>query len=79
MKYVLITPSREATILFFKGVDGHEEFQSVVNTEFLASAHIFKHTENEMQYILDRMPSLYQYSAVPIADVDIFKAKLAGK
>ena len=79
MKYVLITPSREADILFFKGVDGHEEFQSVVNTEYLAKAHVFEHTEEQMQYVLDRMPSLYNYSAVPMADVDIFKAKLAGK
>jgi len=78
MKYVLITPSREADILFFKGVDGHEEFQTVVNTEYLADAHVFEYAEEHMQYVLDRMPSLYRYSAVPIEDIDIFKAKLKG-
>ena len=80
MKYVLITPNEEADVLFFIGVSDHDAsgFQHAITTELLSDAHVFEYQEDTMQYILNKFPCLQRYTAIPVADVDIFKAKLAG-
>jgi len=82
MKYVLITPSRDNEakkngfdISFFKSI-GHNDAPE--GTYLLSEAHVFEHEPKVMQHVLDSMWQVSDYSAVPIADVDIFKAKLAG-
>jgi len=79
-KYVLIIPSSEADVLFFKGLSEPNQygFQQGITTALLSDAHIFEYDMETMQYMLDKAPALQKYSAVPIEGVDIFKAKLAG-
>ena len=90
MKYVLIRPDEKADVLFFRGIQDIDTFteltalpktvstQGTVTTEFLSKAHVFDYTEEQMQYVLDKVLCINNYSAVPIQDIDIFKAKLAG-
>lgn len=84
MKYVLITPNAKADVAFFKGVKDDNsmsvvaEAQRAITTDLLSNAHIFEYNEEQMQYILNKMPCLAAFSAVPIQDIDVFKAKLAG-
>ena len=80
-KWVLIKPDKDAGILFFKGVTGCDAqgLQYTTTTEYLSRAHVFEYTKEQMQYILDKKKFLLSlYAAVPIQDIDIFKAKLAG-
>lgn len=83
MKYVLITPSKDGNALkhgfditFFKDV-GYQD--APIGTYLLSEAHVFEYEPDVMQHALDSMHQLAEYSAIPIQDVDIFKAKLAGK
>lgn len=85
MTYVLIKPDQNADVVFFKGVEDDYSMsmmasspQRAVTTELLSDAHVFEYSENEMQYVLDKMACLAAFSAVPIAEIDMFKAKLAG-
>ena len=79
-KWVLITPDDNADILFFKGVSDHDAsgFQHAITTEYMAEAVVLEYTEEQMQFILDKMYAVARFTAVPVKDVDIFKAKLAG-
>jgi hypothetical protein len=74
MKYVLIKPGSDGEIRFFKRKASEYALET---TEFLSKAHVFEYNADVMQHILDRMYELSEYSAIPIDDIDIFKAKLA--
>lgn len=83
MKYVLITPSRDKEALkegfnisFFKSIGYNDAPEG---TYLLSEAHVFEYEPEVMQHVLDSMWQVVDYSAVPIQDIDIFKAKLAGK
>lgn len=77
MKYVLIKPDKNADIIFFKGVESYHDMP--IGTVYLSNAHVFEYEPDVMQYALDKMWQLSDYTAIPIQDVDIFKAKLARK
>ena len=83
MKYVLVTPSKDHDakkngfdISFLDGI-GYND--APTGTYLLSEAHVFEYEPEVMQHVLDSMWQLSDYSAIPIQDVDIFKAKLAGK
>ena len=74
-KYVLIRPNYDGTeVQFFSSIESDKH----TRTKYLSEAHVFNETPETMQYILDRMREFSHYSAVPMSEVDIFKAKLAG-
>jgi hypothetical protein len=74
MKYVLIKPGAGGEIRFFVRKAAENSLET---TAFLSKAHVFEYDTDVMQHILDRMYELNEYSAIPIDDKDIFKAKLA--
>ena len=83
-KWVLIRPNKDGSKAeFFKSAiqytTAYGEGNVAETTELLSEAEIIEHSEETMQYILNRMEFLKNFSAVPVADIDIFKAKLAGK
>lgn len=83
-KWILVRPNIDGTVAcFFCGVGtystGYGEGQAALTTELLSEAEVFEQDEDTMQYILNKMPCLSKFSAIPIQDIDIFKAKLAGK
>lgn len=83
-KWVLIRPSKDGSkVEFFKSAiivtSSYGEGNMAETTELLSEAEILEQSEETMKYILDKMQFLDKFSAVPIADIDIFKAKLAGK
>jgi hypothetical protein len=83
-KWVLIRPSKDGSkVEFFKAAiivqSSYGEGNMAETTELLSEAEILEQSEETMQYILDKMQFLDKFSAVPVQDIDIFKAKLAGK
>jgi hypothetical protein len=83
MKYILVAPSKDRTaishgfdIAFFVSIGYNDQPK---DTYLLSEAHVFEYEPEVMQHALDSMWQLVDYSAIPIQDVDIFKAKLAGK
>ena len=83
-KWVLIRPSKDGSkVEFFKAAiiiqSSYGEGNMAETTELLSEAEVLEQSEETMQYILDKMEFLDKFSAVPVEDIDIFKAKLAGK
>ena len=83
-KWVLIRPSKDGSkVEFFKAAiivqSSYGEGNMAETTELLSEAEVLEQSEETMQYILDKMQFLDKFSAVPVEDIDIFKAKLAGK
>ena len=83
-KWVLIRPNKDGSkVEFFKAAiiiqGSYGEGNMAETTELLSEAEILEQDEGTMKYILNRMEFLDKFSAVPIQDIDIFKAKLAGK
>ena len=83
-KWVLIRPNKDGSkVEFFKAAiiiqSAYGEGNMAETTELLSEAEVLEQSEETMQYILDKMQFLDKFSAVPVEDIDIFKAKLAGK
>lgn len=83
-KWVLIRPSKDGSkVEFFKAAivvsTAYGEGNMAETTELLSEAEVLEKSEETMRYILDKMQFLDKFSAVPVEDIDIFKAKLAGK
>ena len=83
-KWVLIRPSKDGRkVEFFKAAiivqSSYGEGNMAETTELLSEAEVLEQSEETMQYILNKMEFLDKFSAVPVEDIDIFKAKLAGK
>ena len=83
-KWVLIRPNKDGSkVEFFKAAiqytSAYGEGNVAETTEFLSEAEVIEKDKDTMQYILDKMDFLDKFSAVPVQDIDIFKAKLAGK
>lgn len=84
-KWVLIRPNRDGSkVEFFKAAlivqsESYGEANMAETTELLSEAEVLEQSEETMQYILNKMPFLEKFSAVPVQDIDIFKAKLADK
>ena len=83
-KWVLIRPNKDGSKAeFFESVGTYStaygEGQAALTTEFLSKAEVFEKDMDTVRYMLRTMPCLRNFEAVAVQDVDIFKAKLAGK
>lgn len=83
-KWVLIKPNYNGTKAeFFKGVatytSSYGEGQAALTSDLLSEAEVLDQTEDTVKYMLRTFSCLRQFEAVRVKDIDIFKAKLAGK
>ena len=83
-KWVLIKPNHDGTkAKFFQAVatysGAYGERQAALTTDLLSEAEVLEQSEETIKYMMRTFECLNQFDAVRVQDIDIFKAKLAGK
>jgi hypothetical protein len=83
-KWVLIRPNHDGSKAeFFQAVATYSSLdgvrQAVLTTDLLSEAEVLDQCEDTIKYMLRTFSALRGFEAVRVEDIDIFKAKLAGK